>query len=152
MTRTNARTTLKFPTLMPTASLHSCYSYALGWLSGPELEGLWAVSRGFVFPSLYEGFGLPVLEAMARGVPVACSKASSLPEVAGQAALQFDPYDERAIAQALGRLLEDEALRERLRIAGFERVRLFTWQRTARRTLESYAHAARQAHRRGGVR
>ena len=66
-----------------------------------ELEGLWALAEAFVFPSLYEGFGLPVLEAMARGVPVACSNASSLPEVAGDAALLFDPRDERAIAAAI---------------------------------------------------
>ena len=67
-------------------------------LSAAELEGLWSVADGFVFPSLYEGFGLPVLEAMARGVPVACSNAASLPEVAGDAALLFDPRDTRAIA------------------------------------------------------
>ena len=85
----------------------------LGWVSAEEIEGLWAIAEAFVFPSLYEGFGLPVLEAMARGVPVACSNASSLPEVAGDAALLFDPHDERAIAEALGRLLEDPALRER---------------------------------------
>ncbi|HTC73139.1 MAG TPA: glycosyltransferase family 1 protein, partial [Solirubrobacteraceae bacterium] len=63
------------------------------WVSAEELEGLWSIARAFVFPSLYEGFGLPVLEAMARGVPVACSDASSLPEVAGDAALLFDPHD-----------------------------------------------------------
>ncbi|HLK45565.1 MAG TPA: glycosyltransferase family 1 protein, partial [Acidimicrobiales bacterium] len=64
-----------------------------GWLEPEAVEGLWRLSAGFVFPSLYEGFGLPVLEAMARGVPVACSNASSLPEVAGSAALLFDPRD-----------------------------------------------------------
>ena len=95
----------------------------------------------FVYPSLYEGFGLPVLEAMARGVPVACSDASSLPEVAGDAALLFDPRDQRAIAEALTRLLEDPALRERLRAAGLARAREFSWERAARLTLESYARA-----------
>ena len=79
----------------------------LGWLSGEELEGLWALAEAFVFPSLYEGFGLPVLEAMARGVPVACADASSLPEVAGDAALLFAPRAEQAIADALLRLLDD---------------------------------------------
>lgn len=109
------------------------------WVSPPELEGLWSIARGFVFPSLYEGFGLPVLEAMARGVPVACADASSLPEVAGDAALLFDPYSETAIAEALRRLLGDEELRARLTARGLERATQFTWQRTARLTLESYA-------------
>jgi len=113
----------------------------LGWVSGAELEGLWSLAEAFVFPSLYEGFGLPVLEAMARGVPVACSDASSLPEVAGDAALLFDPHDPRAIAQALTRLLTDEELRAQLRNRGAARAKEFTWQRTARLTLDSYARA-----------
>jgi glycosyltransferase involved in cell wall biosynthesis len=114
----------------------------LGWVTPAELEGLWALARAFLFPSLYEGFGLPVLEAMARGVPVACANASSLPEVAGEAALMFDPHDERAIAAAIETLLAlDKDERERTRARGLERARRFTWERTARATLDSYARA-----------
>jgi len=112
-----------------------------GWVGAGELEGLWALADAFVFPSLYEGFGLPVLEAMARGVPVACADASSLPEVAGDAALLFDPRSQEQIAQAIERLLGDPSLARGLRERGRARAREFTWARTARLTLASYARA-----------
>lgn len=111
------------------------------WVSAEQLEGLWALARAFVYPSLYEGFGLPMLEAMARGVPVACSDASSLPEVAGDAALLFDPHRPAQIAAAIGRLLTDAGMRERLGELGRLRASEFTWERSARLTLESYARA-----------
>jgi glycosyltransferase involved in cell wall biosynthesis len=113
------------------------------WLPAADLEGLYELASAFVFPSLCEGFGLPVLEAMARGVPVACSDRSSLPEVAGDAALLFDPEDPRAIASAVERLLGDAAEAERLRTAGRERVERFSWERTADLTVESYRRVLR---------
>jgi glycosyltransferase involved in cell wall biosynthesis len=110
----------------------------LGWVSQEEVEGLYAASALFVFPSLYEGFGLPVLEAMQRGLPVACSDRTSLPEVAGDAALLFDPDKPEEIAAAMERLLAGGDEVERLRAAGYERARKFTWAETARLTLETY--------------
>jgi len=113
----------------------------LGWVSRAELDDLYEAASCFVFPSLYEGFGLPVLEAMARGLPVATSGRASLAEVAGDAALKFDPEDERSIADAIADLLRDPALRERLRDAGRARSREFTWERAAALTIESYRRA-----------
>jgi glycosyltransferase involved in cell wall biosynthesis len=113
----------------------------VGWTSDADIEGLFALSAAFVFPSFYEGFGLPVLEAMARGVPVACSDRASLPELAGDAALLFDPADPASIADALERLLHDGPEVERLRAAGRERAGTFTWERAAERTLASYERA-----------
>ncbi|MDQ6750185.1 MAG: glycosyltransferase family 4 protein [Actinomycetota bacterium] len=113
----------------------------LQWIPSEDLEGLYALATCFVFPSLYEGFGLPVLEAMARGLPVACSDRSALVEVAGDAALRFDPEDPRAIAQALTRLLDDDAERERLRRGGLEQARRFSWTAAARGVLASYERA-----------
>jgi glycosyltransferase involved in cell wall biosynthesis len=114
------------------------------YVSAADLEGLYALAGCFVFASLNEGFGIPILEAMRRGVPVACSRASALPEVAGDAARYFDPYDVREIADALGELLSDRALAERLSAAGVAREAEFTWEKTARGTLESYARAWRE--------
>jgi glycosyltransferase involved in cell wall biosynthesis len=110
----------------------------LGWIPDADLEGLYAAATCFVFPSLAEGFGLPVLEAMERGVPVACSRASSLPEVGGDAVLYFDPLRVDEIGAATERLLTDAGLRRRLAAAGRERARGFSWQRTARETAAVY--------------
>ena len=110
----------------------------LGWISGAELEGLYAVSTAFVFPSLYEGFGLPVLEAMQRGLPVACSDNSALAEVAGDAAVLFDPASADSVASAVRSLLRDDALADRLRNAGRTQAGRFTWEATARGCLATY--------------
>jgi glycosyltransferase involved in cell wall biosynthesis len=114
-----------------------------GWVSEEELESLYRDARCFVLPSLIEGFGLPVLEAMARGVPVACSNRPALPEVAGDAGLLFDPEDQRAVTDAVGRLLRDDELARALAERGVERAAQLTWERTARATLDSYRKAAR---------
>jgi len=111
------------------------------WISEADLEDLYRVAACFVLPSFQEGFGLPVLEAMARGVPVACSDTSSLPEVAGDAALFFDPCEESQIAERIGRLLCDRALAKTLVERGYRRCALFTWGRTAELTLDSYRRA-----------
>lgn len=112
-----------------------------GWVSAEDIEGLYAAASVFVFPSLYEGFGAPVLEAMARGVPVACSPRGSLAEVAGDAARFFDPERPTEIAAAIEALLADPAEAERLRVAGREQAARFTWAKTARGTLAAYERA-----------
>ena len=113
----------------------------LGWLSDQELEDLYRAADAFVFPSLVEGFGLPVLEAMARGVPVLTSGRTSLAEVAGEAALLFDAEDEASIARAIERLLGDSGLAERLGAAGVEQAARFSWEATAAGTVASYERA-----------
>ena len=115
----------------------------LGWVDDDELEGLYRAATCFVFPSLAEGFGLPVLEAMVRGTPVACSRIGPLEEVAGKAALYFEPTDTEEMAHAIESLLADANLRTWLREAGRERAKDFSWARTAEATIASYERANR---------
>jgi glycosyltransferase involved in cell wall biosynthesis len=110
----------------------------LPWVEEDLLEGLYATAACFAFPSLYEGFGLPVLEAMARAVPVVCSDRGSLVEVAGDAALKVNPESERSIASALERILGDRGEAERLRAAGLTQAARFSWTATAKGTLAVY--------------
>jgi len=113
-----------------------------GYLPDADLPALLGGALAFAFPSLYEGFGLPVLEAMACGAPVLTSATSSLPEVAGDAALLVDPRDTAAIAAGLARLAADPALRADLRARGMARAAGFTWERCARETLAILRDAA----------
>jgi len=106
-----------------------------GYVADADLPTLLSGAQLFAFPSLYEGFGFPVLEAMACGVPVVCSNASSLPEVAGDAALLVNPLDTGAWTTALERALADEELRAKLITRGYAQVRRFSWQRAAEETL-----------------
>ena len=110
-----------------------------GHVDDRDTPYLYAGADVLAYPSLYEGFGLPVIEAMACGTPVVTSTVTSLPEVAGDAAVLVDPYSVDAIAEGLARVLSDEALAARLRAAGLVRASTFTWENTARQTLPAYA-------------
>ena len=110
----------------------------LGYLPDRTLAILYRLATVFVFPSLYEGFGLPPLEAMASGTPVVTSNVSSLPEVAGDAAVLVDPYDLDAIVDGLRRVVGDRTLAEELRRRGQERAREFSWTRSVERTKQVY--------------
>lgn len=112
-----------------------------GRVEDAELPALYGAAEIFAFPSLYEGFGWPPLEAMACGTPVICSNASSLPEVVGEAALSVDPRDERAWTEAILRLAGDADLRCSLRESGRRRAALFSWERCARETWAVYQEA-----------
>jgi alpha-1,3-rhamnosyl/mannosyltransferase len=116
-----------------------------GRVDDAGLRGLYAGAAAFVFPSRYEGFGLPALEAMALGAPVVCADAASLPEVVGEAALLFPAGDSDRLAEALTRLLDDPALSESLSRAGRERAAQFTWERTASATVAVYREALKSS-------
>lgn len=113
-----------------------------GHVAGEDLPALYSGSLAFLFPSLYEGFGLPVVEAMACGAPVVTSNISSLPEVSGGAALLVNPRDEEDIGAQIRRLVEDESLRESLSRRGLEEAHRFSWETMARRFLECYRELA----------
>jgi glycosyltransferase involved in cell wall biosynthesis len=109
-----------------------------GRLPIEDIVRLYSHADLFVFPSLYEGFGMPVVEAMACGAPVVTSNRTSLPEVAGDAALLVNPESDEQLAEAMVKILSDASLRESLRKKGFERAKQFTWERAAKQTLEVY--------------
>jgi glycosyltransferase involved in cell wall biosynthesis len=116
-----------------------------GYVPPEELPALLSGATAFLFPSLYEGFGFPVLEAMACGTPVICSRAASLPEVAGEAALLVDPLDTAGLAEAIRQVVADEDLRRRLVERGHQQVTRFSWSRCARQVLDVLEEVAGEA-------
>jgi glycosyltransferase involved in cell wall biosynthesis len=130
----------KYPGLRQQVHRHKIDKHVrfLGFQPMETLAAFYRLARAFVFPSLYEGFGLPPLEAMACGAPVVTSNVSSLPEVAGGAALLVDPYDEEAIAAGMVRAVTDEALRAELIEQGKQRARTFSWKQSVQRIHEIY--------------
>jgi glycosyltransferase involved in cell wall biosynthesis len=116
-----------------------------GFVHGRDLPSLYAAADALVFPSLYEGFGIPLLEAMATGTAVAAARCSSLPEVGGDAALYFDPQEPEEIAAAMSRIVSDDILRRQMVASGLSRASEFSWERTASLTLEVIREVARDA-------
>ncbi|HEY6047218.1 MAG TPA: glycosyltransferase family 1 protein, partial [Pyrinomonadaceae bacterium] len=113
-----------------------------GYVPDKDLPGLYSGALCFAYPSYFEGFGLPIVEAMQCGAPVIAGNRTSLPEVMGDAGIMFDPFSETEIALALAKMIEDPGYREELRGKGIERARAFNWQNTARLTLQAYERAA----------
>ena len=135
----------RFPRLRRAVDRYKLHKHVrfLGFVGDDTLAALYRLATVFVFPSLYEGFGLPPLEAMASGTPVVTSNVSSLPEVVGDAAVLVDPYSAKSIAEGIQRVLVDPALRETLRLRGLERAKAFSWEASVRRTLDVYREVAR---------
>jgi len=130
----------KLPALRRAVHSHKLHKHVrfLGFLPDETLAALYRLAAVFVFPSLYEGFGLPPLEAMASGTPVVTSNVSSLPEVAGDAAILVDPYDVSSIVDGVRRVLTDPVLADELRQKGLARARDFSWERSVARTHDIY--------------
>ena len=118
--------------------------YIANYVDEETLASLYSGASAFVYPSVYEGFGLPVLEAMACGCPVICSRVASLPEVAGDAALYFSPHDPDELAHRLDMVVEDSAVKNNLIERGVHRARQFSWQKTAAQTLSLFIRIAEQ--------
>jgi glycosyltransferase involved in cell wall biosynthesis len=137
----------KYPGLRQSVHRHRLDKHVrfFGFQPAATLVAFYRLARAFVFPSLYEGFGLPPLEAMANQTPVVTSNVSSLPEVVGDAALLVDPYDSQSIAEGIRRAVTDEPLRRELIARGQRRVQAFSWQEAATRTLQVYRDAVGQA-------
>ena len=125
-------------------STHTTRIHWIGFVEGADAAALYSCADALVWPSLWEGFGLPPLEAMACGTPVMTSNVSSLPEVTGDAAVLVDPGSVDAIAEGMARLATDTALREDLAQKGQARAATFAWKRTAELTLESYRAAVNE--------
>jgi glycosyltransferase involved in cell wall biosynthesis len=136
----------KYTALRRAVHQHQLHKFVrfLGYLPEETLAVMYRLAGVFVFPSLYEGFGLPPLEAMASGTPVVTSNVSSLPEVAGDAAVLVDPYDAQAIADGIYQVLTDERLRRDLRKKGVARAGMFSWETSVRRVHKIYMQAANQ--------
>lgn len=113
----------------------------LGFLPYEDLPWLFNLARMMIFPSLFEGFGIPLVEAMASGCPIACSKVTSIPEVVGEAGVFFDPLSVEDIAEKIWTLWTDEVVRKEMVSAGLERVKMFSWEKAARETVEVYRKA-----------
>jgi glycosyltransferase involved in cell wall biosynthesis len=113
-----------------------------GYVPEKDLPALYSGALCFVYPSYFEGFGLPPIEAMKCGAPVIVGNQTSLPEVVGDAAVLVDPFSIDSIALAMGRVIDDSDFRKKLRVKGLDRARRFSWQQTAQRTLDVYRKAA----------
>ncbi len=133
----------KYPSLRRAVEHHQVRPFVrfFGFVPEKTLVALYQIANLFVFPSLYEGFGLPPLEAMANGTPVVTSKISSLPEVVGDAAVMGNPYSVDEIASGIFRVLSDHEFQEKLKIAGYQQAEKFNWENAARQIQEVYSEA-----------
>jgi glycosyltransferase involved in cell wall biosynthesis len=122
-----------------------------GYLTDKELISLYSSAAVFVYPSLYEGFGLPVLEAMAQGCPVIASNVASLPEVVGDAAVLIDPFNTNDLAKAITHILTDDELKTKMSVKGIDQAKLFSWDKAAKRYLEVFENVLKNKRTKNGL-